>query len=101
VNWDKGFQFLDKELAQISPESEAGRRYVDKLVKVYLQNGEERWVLVHIEVQSHRDEEFAERMFIYFYRIYDKFRRKVLSVAVFADPNSRFKPDRFVYNFGI
>jgi len=99
VNWDMGFQFLDKELAQISPESAAGKRYVDKLVKVYLQNGAEQWVLVHVEVQSHRDEEFAERMFIYFYRIYDKFHRQVLSIAVFADPNLRFKPDRFVYEF--
>lgn len=99
VNWDKGFQFLDKELAQISPESEAGRRYVDKLVKVYLRNGEERWVLVHIEVQSYRDKNFAERMFTYFYRIYDKFCRKVLSIAVFADPDLHFKPDRFVYEF--
>ena len=99
VNWDNEFQFLDKELAQISPESETGRRYIDKLVKVYLRNGEERWVLVHIEVQSHRDKHFAERMFTYFYRIYDKFRRKILSIAIFADPNLRFKPDRFVYEF--
>jgi hypothetical protein len=31
-------------------EAEVGRRYVDKLVKVWTQGGVECWVLIHVEV---------------------------------------------------
>jgi hypothetical protein len=62
-------------------------------------DGEERWVLIHVEVQGYRETEFSRRMFIYFYRIYDKFNRDILSMAVFADPSEGFKPDRFNYQF--
>ena len=99
VDWSKPPEFLDKELHQISPKSEETKRYVDRLVKVWMLNGEERWVLVHVEVQGYRDTEFSKRMFIYFYRIFDKFNRDILSIAVFSDPNKKFKPDRFDYEF--
>ena len=99
INWAREYESLDKELRQISPKSEEGERFVDKLTKVYLKDGNERWVLVHVEIQGYRDEDFAERMFIYFYRIYDKFRKKIVSLAVFSDPGKEFKPDRFSYDF--
>lgn len=38
-------------------------------------------------------------MFIYFYRIYDKFTREILSIAVFSDPEEGYKPERFKYEF--
>ena len=110
VNWSKPISFLDQELHQISPKSEETKRFVDRLVRVWMLNGEERWVLVHVEVQGYRkpkasvnevnrETEFSRRMFIYFYRIYDKFNRDILSISVFADPSEGFKPDRFNYEF--
>ena len=56
VDWDKGYEFLDKELHQIVPKSAESARYVDRLIKVFLKAGEERWVLVHVEVQGYWDE---------------------------------------------
>ena len=54
IDWDRPCESLDKELQQIAPEAEIGRRYVDKLVKVWLKSGEEQWVLIHVEVQMSR-----------------------------------------------
>ena len=51
IDWGRPWESLDKELQQIAPEAEIGRRYVDKLVKVWLKSGEEQWVLIHVEVQ--------------------------------------------------
>jgi hypothetical protein len=99
VDWSKPIEFLDKELSQISLRSEETKRFVDRLVKVWMLNGEERWMLIHVEVQGYRETEFSRRMFIYFYRIYDKFSRDILSIAVFSDPSEGFKPDRFNYEF--
>jgi len=52
VNWKLGYEFLDKELQQVVRDAELGRRFADKLVKLWRQDGEEAWVLVHIEVQG-------------------------------------------------
>jgi len=45
----------------------AGGRF--KLAQVWRQDGAETWVLVHVEVQSQADATFAERMYVYNYRL--------------------------------
>ncbi len=85
INWSKGYVFLDKELQQVVRGAKLGRRVVDKLVKVWRKDGEETWVLVHVEVQGQLDRDFAERMYVYNYRIFDKHREKVVSLAVLSD----------------
>ncbi len=62
IDWDKGYEFLDKEFQKIFPQSTTGRRYVDKLVKVYRLDGNEAYVIIHIEVQGDKDKDFEERM---------------------------------------
>ena len=48
INWNRPPESLDKELQQIVPEAEVGKRLADKLFKVWQLGGEEAWVLVHI-----------------------------------------------------
>ena len=89
----KGFQFLDKELEQLFPTDEIlSPKFVDKLVKVFTKSGNEEWILVHIEVQGYDDKDFGERMFTYFYRILDKYGKRVTSFAIFTDAYKNFKP---------
>lgn len=97
VDWDKNYEFLDKEFQQVVRDAELGRRYTDKLVKVWQKSGGETWVLVHIEVQGCEETEFAERMYVYNYRIFDRYRRPVASLAVLADERPGWKPDQFGY----
>lgn len=54
LDLSRGVEFLDKELAEMYPEPEkkSSTRVVDKLVKVYLRDGGERWMLLHVEVQG-------------------------------------------------
>ena len=40
-----------------------------------------QWILVHIEVQGYADKEFPERMFRYFYRIFDKYNEKIVTFS--------------------
>ena len=97
IDWEKGYEFLDNELRQIAHDAILGRRYVDKLVRLWRLNGGEEWVLVHVEVQTGQEQEFAERMYVYNNRIYDKYRKKVVSFAVLADDSATWRPDRFRY----
>jgi hypothetical protein len=48
--------------------------------------------------RSRPDFAFAERMFIYHYRLYDRHRRSVVSLAVLADEQPGWRPDRFGYS---
>ena len=77
IDWSRGFQWLDKELQQIAPQSETGRRTVDKLAKLWRMDGQEEWVLVHVEVQSQEDPDFATRMYVYNYRLFDRYHRRM------------------------
>lgn len=97
IDWSKEPVFLDQELRSIVQDAELGRRFVDKLVRVTLQGGDERWIYIHIEVQGTRQAEFAERMFVYNYRLYDRYRRPVASMAVLADEHPNWRPDTFGY----
>ncbi|MCI0698262.1 hypothetical protein L0337_40430 [candidate division KSB1 bacterium] len=95
VDFSKGYEFLDKELQSIVKSSETGRRIGDKLAKVHLFDGSEQWLLIHIEIQGYEEKEFPERMYVYNYRIFDKFQKEVISLALLTDDNPRFRPNEY------
>ena len=97
IDWEKGHEFLDNELRSITHDAEIGIRYVDKLARVWRVDSKEEWVLIHVEVQTGREKAFAERMYVYNNRIYDKYRKRVVSFAVLADDSASWRPDRFGY----
>ena len=74
IDWDKGYTSLDKELQQVTADSISGRRYADKLVKVFTRDGDETWVLIHVEVQGEAEDAFDHRMYTYQYRLKDRLR---------------------------
>ena len=95
IDFNKGYQFLDKELNRIIKKSDTGKRIVDKLVKVFLKDGSEKWLLIHIEIQGYRQKDFARRMFVYNYRIFDRYRREVISLALLTDTDANFRPTEY------
>lgn len=95
IDWSVPWDFLDQELAQVSRDAELGRRRVDKLVRVTQRGGDDQWVLIHVDVQESYDRTFAERIFIYNYCIYDRYRRPAASLAVLPDGSLSWKPNRF------
>ena len=98
VDWSKGYSFLDKELQQITPDADTGRRHADKLIKVHAKDGSETWVLIHVEVQGEPEKAFAERMYTYQYRLRDRYNMDVVSLAVLTDTRQNFRPTTFHYS---
>ena len=94
IDWSRGWEALDQELLRITGEGATSANRVDRLVKVYLIDGGEVWLLVHIEVQTQPDADFAERMLRYFTRIWDVYQRVPISLAILADDRSNWRPDR-------
>jgi len=52
-------------------------------------------LLIHIEIQGYEEREFPERMFTYNYRIFDKVRKEVVSLALLTDANPNFRPNEY------
>jgi hypothetical protein len=101
VDLGRGVEFLDKELAELYPEPEKSMptRVMDKLAKVYVKNGGEQWVLIHLEVQGWNDPLFTKRMFQSFYRAFDRYDRPVAAIAIFTDRVGKNGPDRYQHFF--
>ncbi|PRX20163.1 putative transposase/invertase (TIGR01784 family) [Orenia metallireducens] len=99
IDFSQGYEFLDNELAKIMDKTLKGKKMADRLVKVYLKDGRENWILVHLEVQGYYEADFSDRMFKYFYRIYDKYDRKIVALAIFTEDTADYKPSSFDYEF--
>ena len=92
IDWKKGYKTLDKELSKIARNAPVTNRIIDKLIEVCLKNGEEAYVLVHLEVQGQPDTGFEERMFTYRYRLRDSHKKPIASLAILIDANPEWRP---------
>lgn len=90
---------LDNEFRTLFPESESNDRRVDKLFEVHLKNGENKWILLNIEVQSYEDENFAKRMYQHYARIFDKFDREIEAIVVYTYKVNRHKYKKYKSKF--
>ena len=94
INWDIKSEALDNELLEIQKEI-FSKEEAEKIIS-----------FIHVEVQSYSSNEnvFSERMFRYFYRIWDKFRYKyndisdIVGSAIYTYKGAAGKDKRFVYN---
>src|SRR5699024_685862 len=99
IDYSKPPEFLQQELFKEIIQELKGRNIADQIVKVDLQNGEEKWILIHIEVQGKNNQEFRKRMFRYLYRIFDKFDKEVFAIALLTDDEPSTQPHFFHYSF--
>ena len=109
IAWELGTESLDLELQEIQKEifdKDSTEKIIsDKIIKVRLKNQNSKILFIHVEVQSYSSEEgiFGERMFRYFYRIWDKFRYKyedkseIVGAAIYTYKGQRGKDKRYVY----
>lgn len=97
VDFDKGIDFMDKELFAIIPKRERtnDKRVADLLAKLYLKNGTEKWVLLNVEIEGGNDADFAYRMFQYNYRIRDRYHISVAAIAVFTGNERQARPTEY------
>ncbi|MFC3196493.1 hypothetical protein ACFOET_02580 [Parapedobacter deserti] len=73
---------------------------MDKLVKVFLKDGSERFILCHIEVQSHKGRgDLARRMADYYIRLREKYKVPITAIAILADGHKSYRPS--VYEEGL
>lgn len=97
----RGITFLDKELEQLFPpeDDEFAPKVVDKLAQVYTHDGKEEWVLIHVEVQGTYRRDFSLRMFTYYYRILDKYHKRISAYAILTEASKKPRPNTYEEEF--
>ncbi|GAB6007113.1 Rpn family recombination-promoting nuclease/putative transposase [Geobacillus vulcani] len=88
--------FLTEELFTDVTAGEKHR--VDLLVETKMK-GEEGLIIVHVEHQSYAQQTFPERMFLYFSRLFQKYRRRILPIAIFSYDEHHDEPSSLVVQF--
>ncbi|MCS6919452.1 MAG: hypothetical protein NZM28_06750, partial [Fimbriimonadales bacterium] len=96
IDWRRKPQFVDTELRRLSPQSETGRLHPDRLARVWLKNGEERGVHIHVEAQSQFTAKMEERVFTYYARGWLELRTDIICIVIYADKNPNWRPNRYV-----
>jgi hypothetical protein len=99
IDWSVTPVFLDTELQKILPDSAAGLLRVDKLIRARRMDGSPELFLIHVEVQSQRDDDLPRRMFRYFSRILDHFDQPPVSLAILADPSPFWRPGPYEFRY--
>jgi hypothetical protein len=69
----------------------------DKLFKVWLKDGNEAWLLIHIEIQGEPEESFPLRAFIYNIRSFQRYNKAVVTLVVLTDEQATWRPNHFEY----
>lgn len=98
IDWTAGYESLDKELQSITTQAMIGNKIVDKLMKVKSFQGEELWVLLHIEIQGQKETDFEKRLFQYYYRLTDRYHMPIVTLAILADGNQYWRPAYYQAN---
>ncbi|ACU06161.1 MULTISPECIES: hypothetical protein [Pedobacter] len=98
LDFNREIEFLNNELFTIIPDRErkGGGRRADLLAKLYLKDGTEKWVLLNVEIEGGNDRKFGQRVFEYNYRIRDKYKVSVASIAVFTGKKTQLRPTEYL-----
>ncbi len=101
IDFCKGVRSLDKELQKIFADwVKKGYRNADLLLEYHLLGGGIQLVLIHAEIQHIFDILLPKRMFVSFYRIFDKNPdTPVTAIALYTGENVPAVYNKYVYEF--
>ncbi len=99
IDWTRPYTLLEQELQSVSKKEEIGKRISDKLIQVYLKDGQNVWALIHLEVEGSNQKNFAERIYIYRYRIFDRHKKDIATLAILVDDKQDWRPNLYEKEF--
>ncbi len=99
IDWSRGFEVIKTEFPFPVADGDTSERAVDFLAKVWLLDGREETLLLHVEAQGQFETDFPYRFFDYWNRARLHFQTIPLSLAIFTDDNPKWKPGKYEYRF--
>ncbi|MDR2175811.1 MAG: hypothetical protein LBO82_07715, partial [Synergistaceae bacterium] len=89
-------RFLDKEFRDVlntaNPEIYNSPHFADFVLEVPLKNGDEEWVILHIEAQGRQGGDLAARMYTYKSLIFAHYQKEPVALAIITDRRPANEP---------
>ncbi|QEC53848.1 hypothetical protein EDD80_10816 [Anseongella ginsenosidimutans] len=98
----RGFDFLDDELELLFPLEDSWKEpvsHIDKLVRGYTAEGEDVYFLVHYYAGDNPRPELSERVFNYFFKVWDFYGEMPTSVLFTGGKNNDIYPCGFAQKY--
>ena len=95
---DHEAEFLEKELRDLLGDSEPSKNFVDELMKVFLKDGGEEWVLLHIEIQGKGGEDISRRMFRYYCLLFTHHDKHPTALAILTAKRPKREGEPGIYS---
>lgn len=95
IDWSKTYKNLNTEFQKLAVSSKNTKRIADMLFSVVMKDGENALVLLHLEIQSQKQDKFSYRMYHYHNLILDLYQKPIVSIALLLDEDPLWCPDCF------
>jgi hypothetical protein len=96
IDWQRGWESLNKELQRILPEAAVGTWFSDALVLAYTPEGDTRYL--HTEVQCQREDEFENRLDDYNCMMKLRFKHPIITQILLGDDSPTWLPNEYVHS---
>lgn len=100
VDMELPYEFLNRDFQQMNRDVEPGREYTSKIVRVWLNQEEEEWVIIHLQVQGEYFEHLPRKMFTQTGRIFERYDKRPLTLVILCDEDKNWRPEQFGYDHG-
>ena len=99
VDWRSPPEFLENEVRRLGRGLKGQGRRVDLVARLRLRSGDSAILVLHLEVQSQRDDSIALRMRLYHNRLFDRYQCPILSLLILGDAYPDWRPSSHVTDF--
>jgi len=101
LDFSRGFEWVNHELSDLNPDKEDLKDSImpDSVLKAYTLSGEIIFIIIGIEFLGYYDPDFHKRLFKYYYRLFDKYGRRVTLLPIYTNPAANRSPSVFNYSF--
>ena len=87
-------EYLEQEFNTTFAANQPTKKIADKIIRYRLKNGQDKYIIIHVEFQGQSEEDFALRMYTYFVYIFIKYGNTDVTALALYTGASRPK----VYN---
>jgi len=93
IDWREEWVSEEQELRPLTGDSETGTRHADKLFKARTLAGDDN--LLHVEVQGQPRTAFGRRVYVYGYRVDDRFGLPADHLVILTDDDPDWLPTEY------
>ncbi len=100
VDWAREYEVIQNDLPILGIDGKTSKRNVDVLVKVWMLDGKQKLLYLHLEIQFRYEKDFARRVLIYWTRVMEKYNTVPISLVILIDGHKNWRPDRLKVSNG-